>query len=179
MPVCVSTHGRARACGPCVESTGCVVSSSGRSWVALNSTCLIYLQVNFHAWNMGKWKQGKDSAMQRKPVWTTRAFASPEPLVAWPAVCTLPVYESRRLWCNRIAFLAGAALFDVGEANTCGVRGPGKCQIPHAVYAGNYAPRIQMRSVIASWDNFNDNSTFSQGQIITHTWKNPDWSSLH
>lgn len=76
-------------------------------------------------------------------------------------------------------FLAGAALFDVGEANTCGVRGPGKCQIPHAVYAGNYAPRIQMRSVIASWDNFNDNSTFSQGQIITHTWKNPDWSSLH
>lgn len=77
---------------------------------------------------------------------------------------------------SRIAFLAGAALFDVGEANTCGVRGPVRARFPHALYAGSYAPRIQMRSVIASWDTFNNNSTFFLGQIITNTLKNPDRS---
>lgn len=50
--VCVSTQGCALVCGPCVESTLCVFSSRGRSWVALSSTCIVYLQVNFHTWTV-------------------------------------------------------------------------------------------------------------------------------
>lgn len=125
VPECLSTHGRTRVyvCGPCVESTVCVAFSwgGGAGWHCTPPASFTSRLIS----TLGIWQNANRDPIkwQCKHVWTACTPLHP-PNLLW-----------RCLWCNRAAALslAGAALFDVGEANTCGVKGPSTNRIPHAV----------------------------------------------
>lgn len=167
--------------------------------VVLNLQCVLFPPGGGSGWHrappalftsrlistLGVWQSEKRDPVKgqsQQPVWTTRP-----PLHLRTAGSVAYGLYAASLWigtfmmqpCSRIAFCGGSGAVWCRRGEYLRGERAAACQIPHAAYVGNYAPRIQMRSGIASWDNFNDNSTFFPWQIIRHTWKNPDWSSLH
>lgn len=111
----------------------------GRSWVALRSTCLVYLRVNFHAWNLAKRKQGPGQMTVRCSVNMSGQhglFLHPPHPTSLRSLPGRGFLRSYRQFLNRGVYDAtiqrrcmrrGGARppFDVsGETNVAGVKGP-------------------------------------------------------